>query len=500
MICSIAYGQSSGTWTIERTEDGCILTGYNGSDTDIIIPAKWGGLSVIGIGDEVLRSKKITSVTIPEGVMTIGDYAFEYNQISRVTLPSTIVSIGERAFYGNDELTQITLPTNLHTIGDGAFASNQLTSITIPASVKNIEGNPFWNNDELLQIIVADGNPAFMSVDGMLLSKDQKKLIAYPAGKGEITNIPSGVTTIGVRAFYGVQTKSLIIPSSISTIENDALYIMELRSITLPKDIDMYETNNANDPAIFYNRSGKKAGIYVYDKNASSITESWSFYANTDEMLEVEFTENGIAITDYKGYGGSLELPSEIDGFPIVSINANVFAGRGLTHIIIPLSVTSVGDSAFDGNPLLEATQQAIQERYGEAVLIPQYRVGDIGPSGNFIFYDKGNNYDGWRYLEVAPENSESKGNLNHAESYCQRLNISGLTGWRLPSIDELNWMYRNLKQRDLGDFKDERYWSSTETNVSRYRGAQVMDFITGRTNLEGRQNNSFNIRAIRQF
>ena len=32
-----------------------------------------------------------------------------------------------------------------------------------------------------------------------------------------------------------------------------------------------------------------------------------------------------------------------------------------------------------------------------------EYKVGDIGPAGGYIFYDKGSYSNGWRYLEAAP-------------------------------------------------------------------------------------------------
>ena len=32
-----------------------------------------------------------------------------------------------------------------------------------------------------------------------------------------------------------------------------------------------------------------------------------------------------------------------------------------------------------------------------------EFSVGDLGPAGGYVFYDKGQYSDGWRYLEAAP-------------------------------------------------------------------------------------------------
>jgi len=37
------------------------------------------------------------------------------------------------------------------------------------------------------------------------------------------------------------------------------------------------------------------------------------------------------------------------------------------------------------------------------------YKVGDKGPAGGYIFYDKGSYSNGWRYLEAAPKTTEKK-------------------------------------------------------------------------------------------
>jgi hypothetical protein len=36
-----------------------------------------------------------------------------------------------------------------------------------------------------------------------------------------------------------------------------------------------------------------------------------------------------------------------------------------------------------------------------------EYKVGDIGPAGGWIFYDTGQVTDGWCYLETAPVEAE---------------------------------------------------------------------------------------------
>jgi len=169
-------------------------------------------------------------------------------------------------------------------------------------------------------------------------------------------------------------------------------------------------------------------------------------------------------------------------------------------------------DDAYDKmNPLVNKLIEAITN--AQTATTRTYKVGDLGPAGGLVFYDKGNNTGGWRYFEAAPVETEKQmhwagwydgfdekyhdrytykgfthqasgtgtgigngkrntqliiNNLKHYElwlpvHYCNELKYGGFNDWFLPSKDELDLMYRNLSIKGLGDFSSGEYWSSSE-------------------------------------
>ena len=143
-----------------------------------------------------------------------------------------------------------------------------------------------------------------------------------------------------------------------------------------------------------------------------------------------------------------------------------------------------------DGNATMQANFQI-------------YTIGDIGPAGGHIFYDKGTYSDGWRWLEAAPYDQtdsyseiewggygtstdtvrsigmgesntitivnllQNNNGVSYAAKVCQDLEIEYnaviYNDWFLPSLDELYLMRDNLLNLGLGGFRDSHYWSSTE-------------------------------------
>lgn len=148
------------------------------------------------------------------------------------------------------------------------------------------------------------------------------------------------------------------------------------------------------------------------------------------------------------------------------------------------LFTLAVGAQTLDGRAASEA---------GTSV----YKIGDIGPAGGLVFYDKGNAAEGWRYLEAAP--ADQSDNINwyngkyldiktgtavgtgranteaiiaaqgegaYPAMLCKKLLINGYSDWFLPSKDELDLMYKNLKKSGLGGIKGSWLWSSSQHNA----------------------------------
>jgi TolB-like protein len=158
------------------------------------------------------------------------------------------------------------------------------------------------------------------------------------------------------------------------------------------------------------------------------------------------------------------------------------------------------------------------------------YQIGDRGPAGGWVFYDKGFVSEGWRYLEAAPTETEFKaewgaygrdvsgtvsavgtGKRNtelivaylrgiresgKAAQLCDKLTVDGYDDWFLPSKDELDLMYRNLKRKGLGEFQNSWYWSSSQHNPNdsweqNFGGGSQYDLV---------KNLTYSVRCVRAF
>ena len=137
---------------------------------------------------------------------------------------TNVRSIGARAFASCDLLTSINLPEGLETIGSHAFdGCASLSGVTIPATVTSIGDSAVAGCTSLRSICVADGNAAYRSQAGMLLTKSGADLLMVPGGMAGSCSVPDGVETVKAGAFLAASANlsEIVFPASVTTIEDD---------------------------------------------------------------------------------------------------------------------------------------------------------------------------------------------------------------------------------------------------------------------------------------
>jgi len=283
----------------------------------ITIPSNINGFTVASIGDYSFNGcSGLTSIIIPISVTSIGDGAFmNCSGLSLMTIPNSVVSIGSAAFLDCSNLTSITIPNGVTRIEDGTFYEcSGLTSITIPNSVTSIGDQAFWHCGSLTSITIPNGVTSIGS-----------EAFSGCSGLTSIT-IPNSVTSLGYQAFvYCSVLTSITIPNSVTSIGEGAFaFCGYLTSITIPNSV----TN-----------IGVGAFAYCSDLTSIAVESNNTKYDSRENCNAIIETSTNKLVCGCE----STMIPNSV-----TSIGNSAFNGcRGLTSITIPNSVTSIGDGAF---------------------------------------------------------------------------------------------------------------------------------------------------------
>lgn len=203
-------------WTDNRAERGVTYYYWVCAAENALDSSEWAG-PVAG------RRPGPTWTVDVNGVLT----AVNLNGYHDVEIPSIVKSIGAGAFANGGtggsggDLNSADIPGTVTSIGDGAFRGcSGLLTMFIPSSVTQIGENPFADCANMTGIGVDEANPVFMAVDGVLFTKDGRRLVSYPAGRdGAAYDIPDGVADLGAGAFAGCAgLASLTFPQGVTNL------------------------------------------------------------------------------------------------------------------------------------------------------------------------------------------------------------------------------------------------------------------------------------------
>ena len=404
--------------------------------------------------------KRLTSITLPDGLISIGSYAF-YNctYLESINLPATLKYIGEYAFYSCQNLNMdLVIPDGVTAIPDYAFYRVPLTNITISDSVTHIGAYAFSENYSLESLslgsgVTSIGNKAFYrSYPSSVHITDLAAWceIAFydeysnPACyelycNGELVTdviVPKGVTHIGNYAFYKNQNLTNVnIPNSVTAIGDYAFYgCSSLSEINIPDGV----TAIGN-----YAFHGCSSLSEINIPDGVTAIGDYAFY-NCYSLCEIILPNSVTVIGKYAFYSASLSNGVTLSE-GLISIGEYAFSGTLMASIIIPDSVVEIGNYAFSGqySGCYNLTNVVIGnsvERIGDYAFSKCYNLESVYLPDGVTHIGKGAFRDCESLISVnIPESVTYIG--DYAFAYCEKLTSAivipdGMTEIRANAFD----------------------------------------------------------------
>lgn len=310
--------------------------------------------------------------------------------LTKITIPTSVTSIGNSAFYGCKGLTEITIPTSVTSIDNNAFNSCKgLTEITIPASVTSIGYYVFNDCSNLKNVYshsfnIAGMNSTVFPDTATLTFIANQENVAQLSGSNLIEffnnvriefdeKLYAWVTTpelISIANEHRVDSRNTLVPlgnETVAKVEKNSVHFVGLSGRDITKKI--------SSAAGFHFTPYATYADNVFTVAASGIETSKCITLASAGTLFEKIGMNKIENVEY------LKVTGDINGTDVLTINrmtslitldlseANIVEGGvtyrdnyktqnnvvgsyfingiGLKYLKLPLSVTTIDESAF---------------------------------------------------------------------------------------------------------------------------------------------------------
>lgn len=372
--------------------------------------------TITKIGDDAFNcSSKLTSITIPNSVTSIGERAFRYcGRLASITIPNSVTTIGNQAFEGcvgltsvnitdleawcnivfasnplsyahhlylnGEEIKNLVIPNSVTSIGDGVFnGCSGITSVTIPESVTSIGGYAFKNSGltsiHLPSTITSIGENAFDCeklvgvVSDIVIPPASERFFSDFTYKEGYLVVPQDAkfeyeTTNGWKQFASIYEAGSVDKTDFTiSVEHEGTLsdVVEALETSVVENLTIKGRLNGKDIAYLVSKKGKVAHLCSLDlKDVSLVGDNTMYqsisYGTNEAGASTETTYYYLSDENYKreewksnGLGGSKTTIHYYNNYL-----AGAFQGMNLRKIVMPASITQIGERTFQNNKILE--------------------------------------------------------------------------------------------------------------------------------------------------
>lgn len=306
------------TFSVNKTLDGYVVSGYNGTESEVVIPSYYDGYPVTGIMTYAFNGNQvINKVTLPDTIETIEQNAFSNSSISEINIPESVTTVKDAAFYYCENLRSIILHKTLKSIGAYAFSNTTLV-YTDKTDISS------WNKDAF------DDNLVYIHT-GLDLSKIVKK-----------DNFEYYVDQTASILNYVGDSNSVVIPSEV-----DGVLVNKIENSAFMKNTNLEEVTISNNIIHIGDRAFRETGL-VSVEIPSSVKEIGVYAFSGCEYLESVTFNEGLEKINISAFAACVNLQEVILPSTLIIVEQYAFQNcLRLQKAFIPKSVVTVGDGAF---------------------------------------------------------------------------------------------------------------------------------------------------------
>lgn len=354
---------------------------------DIVVPSEvtnpdnGNKYKVVAIGNNAFANNQetLTSVILPEGIISIGNNAFASYKLNQITLPASVTVIGDNAFLGCNLNTVICKSAVPPTCGNEVFASYRYAEMTLyvpEGSMEAYKADATWGQfgNILTPPILHEGvyyNLYDTDMTCEVTAGEQQYVgnVVIPStitvGEGDDAKVYT-VIAIGPKVFYGnTELTDITIPATVTTIGEEAFRECEgIKSVTCEGTTP---PNGADFEWAVYNNA--VLTVPAGSKETYKSCAPWSYFSNIMEPTAID--EQGVwyrilstedktcaVVAAKEKYAGDIVIPETVtykgEEYAVTGIDNYAFrACAELRSVVIGNNVISIGDRAFSDDDLL---------------------------------------------------------------------------------------------------------------------------------------------------